>query len=105
MMAYTAFHELRQQPQPVQATRQTKPRPEKFRNILAYLTYAADNGLPCPTNPEIGVEVGYFDEKSITSRIKSLATRGEIIIKNINGNVRTITIVATGKTTAPTKRR
>ena len=45
-MAYTAFHELRQQPQPVQATRQTKPRPEKFRNILAYLTYAADNGLP-----------------------------------------------------------
>lgn len=102
MIAYSA-QTLRQQYAPCSKVPDHKP--ERFRNILECLTYAAENGLPCPTNPEIGESFGYDNEGSITHLLRRLVTTGKILVHNINGNVRTITIVSTGKTTLPTKRR
>ena len=102
MIAYSAY-QLRPKYSPCSKVPDHKP--ERFRTILEYFTWAADNGQPCPTNPEIGERCGYDNEGSITHLVKRLVTTGKITIHNVNGNVRTVTIVATGKTTEPTKRR
>jgi len=76
---------------------------QKRMTILDYLTDAAERSLPCPTNRQIADALRYQSEDSASSMVYRLRREGKILVNSVNSHSRTITIVATGKTTAPTR--
>jgi len=101
---------LRQAPLPPKPVEESTPakasplRPKLRLDLLAVLTEAAEHGRPCPTNEEIADLCGFASAGSISAALYRLEDTGLIIRTQINRHARTITIVASGKSTAPTRR-
>jgi len=64
--------------------------------ILAILTEAAENSIPCPSNEEIQEVIGY---KQITTASRAVTALNEsgLISVSIVDNRRTVTITSSGK--------
>jgi hypothetical protein len=78
-----------------------KRRPQ---TVLEVLAEAAENGDPCPSNHQISLIMGRLDQDLICREVVKLRNAGLISIKKTGSHSRAITIVATGKSTKPTKR-
>jgi len=68
--------------------------------VFEHLAEAAENGLPCPTNIEIEALIGANSSSMGARAIEVLEKRGLIRVSR-SQKARLVTIVATGKTTAP----
>lgn len=78
--------------------------PRRQQVVYRLLHEAAENGLPCPTNHQISEALGEGLSSIGTDIIGRLATLGLIKFKK-GGNVRLVTICATGKSTKTTTKR
>lgn len=67
--------------------------------ILSALKRAAEMGAPCPSNPELGAIVGYSRD-TVREAIQRFVDEGRINLE-VRGSKRRVTIVDTGKSTAP----
>jgi DNA-binding MarR family transcriptional regulator len=69
--------------------------------ILAMISEAAEIGAPCPTNEDLGDRLG-FGLSAPPQILNRLERRGLIIVERYQRS-RRVTIIATGKATAPVK--
>ena len=67
--------------------------------IFSALKRAAEKGAPCPGNAELGALVG-CQKHAVCEAISKLAHQGKIRVE-IRGSQRRVTIVETGRSTAP----
>lgn len=68
--------------------------------IMAELVRCANAGLPCPTNVTLTEMLGVVSPDTIASAFRRLEDRGLISVKR-HINSRIVTIVGTGRSTAP----
>jgi hypothetical protein len=73
---------------------------ERSNIIFAELVRCADKGLPCPTNPTLAEVLDVESLTTITTAMRRLVDRGLISNKRVPAG-RVVTILSTGRSTAP----
>lgn len=75
--------------------------PHKTKQLLTILRTAAEAGDKCPTNVEIGAQLGFKSRSTASQAVEKLAKQGLIKIDRYGRDFRQITFLDDGTCTAP----